>query len=500
VASSAHVLGWAPLVAESELALGSTLAIVFEHKRAQQALERAVIAALAGNDDRSLAEALLEQVKYSPASQVDQARAELARAKAVIDRLGDPTLEIRALVAESRLEGTADRMPRALEVATEAIAVAEERLGGDALETAEAHEHLAGLLSWAGRPIDAEPHARKALDGKRRLLGPKHSDLIQTLSIVGDIAATGGHPEDAVSALREARAVAEAAYGPDHVQVANALMLESGVLAQGGRLDDAIATIERARAIRRVRQASTDNLVVIDQIQYGWILLQAGRNERAAEELAAGVAILDASGELESELHARTVSALFSQLATAHARVGRRRESLAALDRVLRMPEGTNPATRSRRVDVLIDAASWHLTFGDPRVAIGYVREARRVAGEVDTKDEWWEVDIAKNLGRGYLAIDRPKHALAELEPTLKAVERDDPGARERSPSVKFSLARALDGAGGDRARAGALARQAFAERELAHVDPAEYPTKREIERWLARDPATGHRSASDEH
>ena len=485
VAAAATKLAWSPLVAEAELAYAQALARdSVETAAASVAFERALVAAVRANDDRALAEAMRGQVQLIPSPRLAaEAPTILARLEALTTRLGDDALTSRALITAAQIEQRLDHVPRAIELAKRAIALCEKRFGPLALQTAEAHESLSRILQRVGRTADAEPHARRALDGKRRALGSRHADLIPALTRMAAVADANGRREEAYELQHEATVIAEAAFGPEHEQVAIALLNESAQLAALRRFDEAIALADRMRRIRANLGAASEHWIVMDHLAYADLMLKTGRDDRAADELAAALAIAQRGG-IANDMYAGVVVATLANLAFAQERLGRHRESRATLDRMLRLPEGTTATTRTKRVDALIAASKWHLVHGEPRVALRWVDEAKRVAARAATTPERWAIDISTCRGRSYLALGRADAALAELE---RAMQRLSAPTRPYGPGVKFALARAIVESRGDRQRALALAREARAERDRYLTLASDYPAIAEIDDWLAK-------------
>jgi len=123
---------------------------------------------------------------------------------------------------------------------------------------------------------------------------------------------------------------------------------------------------------------------------------------------------------------------------------------------------------------------------------LGRYSEAREMAhralaaleGEVDEAGLFISFPLMA-LGTAHLDDGRPAEALPILERVVAIREAIAPGAA-LDGEAHFGLARAIDGSGGDRARARALAEKARQEYLSAPPLPATVRVLGQIEAWLA--------------
>ena len=80
--------------------------------------------------------------------------------------------------------------------------------------------NLGGLEHARGRYAEGEPHARRSVEIRERLLGPDHPDTAADVAALAALLDGQGKYDEAEQLYRRALAVFERAYGPEHYEVA----------------------------------------------------------------------------------------------------------------------------------------------------------------------------------------------------------------------------------------------------------------------------------------
>jgi class 3 adenylate cyclase/tetratricopeptide (TPR) repeat protein len=191
-------------VAQAARFLGDiALSIRGERAGAQRYLDRAIDAARALGDPRTLARTLLV-AGWSPywAGDLDGARAMFEEALEVArsSSIGDPWAEARALVTLGNVISEIGDEEETLALASRALAIAEAT--GDAFSIATARESVGNSLRRRGRFEEAEPHLDKAVASFREL-GARW-ELASALTSRGIARRLLHRLDDAIKDLKEA--------------------------------------------------------------------------------------------------------------------------------------------------------------------------------------------------------------------------------------------------------------------------------------------------------
>jgi tetratricopeptide (TPR) repeat protein len=192
---------------------------------------------------RSLADLLREQGAF------DRARAVVERALAIQEAALGPdhvevatTLTTIGALAHSRGDEAA-----ALAPLQRALAIAE-RASADELVVAALYDRIGEVESWRGAYDEAARALDRALDMRRRRLGPDHPDVGTTLLRQGTLAVLRGDSDAALERYRAALALL-AVLGPEHPSIGDAENGMGVALGQKGRWDEAAEHYRRAGAI-----------------------------------------------------------------------------------------------------------------------------------------------------------------------------------------------------------------------------------------------------------
>jgi tetratricopeptide (TPR) repeat protein len=325
-----------------------------------------------------------------------------------------------------------------------ALAVQEQALGPEHPDVAASLSNLA-LMHYVLRRFDeAKRLHERSLAIREQALGPEHPDVAASLiNLAAVYGATGAHDQSRVL-FERALAITEKALGPEHPQVATCLSSLAITYQSTGRFDEAKALYERALAIKEKVLGPEHPELATSLNGLAIIHYDAGRYEAARVLFERALAIKEkALGPEHSE-----VAGLLENVALAHHAVGRHDEAKALLERALVIKEKA-------------------LGPGHPDVGLALV-----------------------GLAKVAIAQHRPGDAVRLAQRALTL--REEQGVVvDRIAEARFTLARALwdapADAGGDRARARALAEQARdALHELGEGSAADLA---EAEAWLADHP-----------
>jgi tetratricopeptide (TPR) repeat protein len=204
------------------------------------------------------------------------------------NRANDPNATARRLSlldALSRESSHTGDIPAAERACREALAIRQNRPGGDHVEVARNLEALATLLSL-GRPgnPEAERLCRQAIDVQRKHLAADHPDLLDACSTLAAILMAQGQYDEAERQLRATLTLLRAAPAAHHARLSACLrQLSESVLRRGDPRSaeplarESLAVLQQERVQRPMRVAATQQIL-------GQILMQLG-NHHEAEQL-----------------------------------------------------------------------------------------------------------------------------------------------------------------------------------------------------------------------
>ncbi len=227
-------------------------------------------------------------------------------------------------------------------------------LGADPLLQAKLDMNLGGADRAARKLPEALAHYRSALSIYTKLYGDTHPETARALTSLGSVLITMGEIDDAIEALERARVSFERSLGREHPFVA--VVMGNLGTAQGEQKDyeGAIDTLTRALELRRRSDGPEHPGVAKTLFNLGNIQYRAGRYDDAIESLRTGQAILAKSDPPRQRLARYQFSIGAAQLAA-----GRMDEARASLDPLLELfPIARGPAGNyGRRLRYLLAIA-----------------------------------------------------------------------------------------------------------------------------------------------
>jgi tetratricopeptide (TPR) repeat protein len=142
------------------------------------------------------------------------------------------------------------RYERAESLLLKILALREESSGMDAAVASESRQ-LGEMYLLAGKPSEAEPRFRTAVERCRKVYGSDHFFVASSLLGLADAFAATGRADPAVDVLREALNIVQATYGAEHPQTAYYLDRLAAALDAASRRSEADTTRTNATAIRK---------------------------------------------------------------------------------------------------------------------------------------------------------------------------------------------------------------------------------------------------------
>ncbi|MEX1365424.1 MAG: serine/threonine-protein kinase [Nannocystaceae bacterium] len=318
VLGDAQALGYGPLEAEAQHALGRALETAGDPEQARAAYEASYWLAQAFGHDLLMAESatFLVGLLADDLSRVEDAKTWQRHAHAAVDRLGERGTDVAGALANH--EGMLALRQRDAATAIDrfqlALATVEERLDHDSRSYAALQENLAMALTMDGRHEEALARLRLLLEQREALLGPEHPELGGLLAKIGGLYYYLDQPREALAYHRRALAIRERSLGPEHWRVATTRHNLGLALVRDGRLDEAAQEQEAAVRITRAVQGREHDNVIALTLALADTQLQRGQLPRVHElldELEQTLRTITASRpELRLKLHGLRLRAL----------------------------------------------------------------------------------------------------------------------------------------------------------------------------------------------
>jgi tetratricopeptide (TPR) repeat protein/transcriptional regulator with XRE-family HTH domain len=132
-----------------------------------------------------------------------------------------------------------------------ALAIREQLLGSEHLDTAQSLRELASLYWLQGKQKQAEPLHQRALAIREQLLGSEHPDTAQSLNDLALLSSDQGKYEQAERFYQRALHIRERHLGPEHPKVAILLNNLANLYSDQGKYEQAERFHKRALHIRK---------------------------------------------------------------------------------------------------------------------------------------------------------------------------------------------------------------------------------------------------------
>jgi tetratricopeptide (TPR) repeat protein len=412
----AALIAYRPLQGEALLVAGRLADRLGDPKASESYLTRAVQAASAGSDDRTAAEAWIEQVGVVGLGlgRYDDALARVGHATAAIERMGGDELATAAL-DQTRAYNLVElgRYAEARQV-MDGVLATRRRLSSEA--DVSISLALSSIIDIRLGKFDAAHTASlEVLALREKAFGPHHPevgaalhDLAMAKYRLGDYAA-------AEHIFRRALEVTERALGPEHPRVAEVLSDFGLLLRTTARYAEAREVYARSIAIA---ERSADPTSVTSQLHnLGSVYVLEGKAAEAEATLQRALQILIAGKGAEHP----EVATFYASLSQAYVLTERWDDGLEAIRKAIAIHEKTLGPTH---VEVAFD----HSNLGELYLEAGRIPEAAQAyahaAALFEKLDEPRGHAIAlTNLGLVELRRKRPAEAIPYLE---KAIVLDE--------------------------------------------------------------------------
>ncbi len=410
----AHAIGYRPLEGEVLLQEGRIADSAGDYPRSKSAYGDAAVAAEAGRDDETAAQAECGLVwvvgerlgKYADAH-------ELARvAQAKIDRLD------RGELLQALLDG-----------------------------------HVATLFEEEGKYKDADARASRVLATREKVLGPDDYSVGEALGDLADIKVQLGAYDDGIGLYRRALKIMENTVGGAHPKTGSLHVNLGAALRSAGHLDEAVVEYKRALEIIERSLGRDHPMLATVDINFGAVLLEEGHEGDAEAQFKRALEIW--TKNLGPD-HPSTGTAWF-RLGNVALKEGRAAEAHADYQKTLDIWTAKLGAEHPS-VAVALDGRGDAL-FAEGKLAAA-LSDYRRAGAMLEKALGPNHPDLADSLigiGLCELATGATKRAVPPLQRALALREKDaEPLELARA---RFALARAL--VSSDKPRATVLASQA---------------------------------------
>jgi tetratricopeptide (TPR) repeat protein len=481
IREQAGALGWRPLIAEAELALGHVAAKAGEWEPAELALSTAVQLFAEVDDPIGVVQAAIQQITLAE----DTARypeghvwSKLATAQLAMLPGDHPLLVSDHHRALGNLHRQTRDITRARELAQEAMAIDMRTLGPEHPGIAAHLHNLAALEYDDGKYADGLALVLRGLSLREQALGANHPSVAHDLDALGTFHdATDAYPK-ALAAYARALAIRESTYGAEHALVGDTLDNLSTVYLKMGQLEKAREVAERGLRVREAVYGELHPSVATSLLNLANIFEASGQYEAARALHERGLTIKE---RVLGPEHPAVADSL-NDLSIVHRRLKAYDTARALLLRSLEIKEKVMSPDHPLIADTLVNLALTSLDLGDLTQA--YVYHTRALAIDEKTKgiDHPHVASSLVNLGMILLDQRKPAAALPLLERALHISESKQLSS-DRIAAAKFSLARALWDSDADRDRALRFAEQALA--EFGH-DESTRARRDEVMGWLA--------------
>ncbi|MEM9463678.1 MAG: tetratricopeptide repeat protein [Myxococcota bacterium] len=494
--SQAQNLGYDPLRAEAALREGKLLHRLGRYPKAVETIREAYFDASREGIDTIAAEAAVELVYVIGHLQAEPQKVEpwIRHATTRVERLGDPRLETsllhhigavhsaqgeyteaiaayrRALAASEQTLGSSDpslarllndlgrahrakfEYPLAMKAYRRALSIGEQSLGPQHPVTADALHNIGFIDHHQGRYEQAMAHYRRALAIRERVLEPPHPDTANSYYVIGHVHHDRFEYERALEAYQRAYSIWAQALGPTHPESVAGLDAVATAYQRLKRYDEALETLEQAVFIREhVLDPQHPHISNSLRIM-GWIYLEQARYPEAIRVLERALSLREHSVGRD---HPQTTEIL-GLLGKAHLLRGAYEQAQQAFSRARRI-RARDPDTRPESLaDSINDVADVHAALGHHAQAEKEYHQALALQRQSDRVDSEARAVPRIGLGRIRLAQGRLDRAIDHLEDAVTLLADEPPSLRRAE--ARFSLARALDRAGREPARARKLA------------------------------------------
>ncbi len=334
IVAQAEAIGYRPLEAKALYNAADAEALNGDSKAAERKFVEAALAADAGRDDLTAAQAwtqLVTLVGFEEA-RYDDGLVWARYAQARLERLGgDPRTEARLLIGIGAIYIEQGKPELALPAHERALALQEKALGPDSNEVSGTLLHL-GYDHFARGELDLALAAyQRSLDIRAKTVGTAHPTYATTLINIGNVAYRRRDYAQAAADYQRALAIQERALGPDHPALAATLNNLSNVYSDAKDFDRAAAALKRAIAIDGHTRGFDHPTMAMPIDNLGDVYIEQGKAELALAQYRQALAILTKADGAENPALALPLG----KIGEVYVRTGRPREAVPWLERAL---------------------------------------------------------------------------------------------------------------------------------------------------------------------
>ncbi|MCH9680242.1 MAG: serine/threonine-protein kinase [Deltaproteobacteria bacterium] len=428
----------APTRARIQLALAATQVHGRQPADAEQAFVRAIAEAERGHADRTRAEAMRALVKrIAETGRFAEAERLATLTDGIHARLAHPQVgsETRLHLIWGNLHWLRSNYDEGIEHFDSAIATS--RDDDDprvrALYT-EALIHRGSIALEAGRPADALPRLRLALQVTEAQLGGDHPDIAIILSNLGGAQVRLGDHAAAQVSLERALQIREQRMGEDHESLAPTLANLGGIATTAGKPAEGLAHLERAVRLmeKRLGRDDAELAVPLHNMALAHLRLDAPQKALALVRRAVELRINGLGPE-----HAKTIGSVY-QLAYAEQQAGNLEAAEREYRRHLQLIRTHRPDDERSQLLSLIGISDIALTLGRPGQARDVLEQAVPVLGDGPAHTQF-QVAVNFNMAKALDELGRPRQAQERARTALEHSKH--PAARETSrPKIEAWL------------------------------------------------------------
>jgi tetratricopeptide (TPR) repeat protein len=374
VVARAKGIGYRPLEAESQFALGVARVAQGDYVHAAEAYQAAAFAAEAGGMDGLAGRACARAAVTSAATgKLSDANALLQRVAALAERRGaaDKRLHAEADVARGNVAGFAGDDAQSLHYLEAGVRDYVDLLGPDHLETLIARVNLGAFYDELADAPHAIEQDTAAIAGYERVLGADHPRLTLVSANLALVRMRIGQLSDAEQVLDRALRLSRA-YGPTSRRTASVVSTMSRLRLLQGRVDDAVTLAQQAATAFAASSGDKSDDYAGALGREGAALLARGDAAGAFDRLGRDVALREAASADNPAIAEDLTILVEAELA-----LGRTKEALVHAERGLvlaaKRPRYPGELARTR----FAAARALVATHGDRTRALELAHQAR---------------------------------------------------------------------------------------------------------------------------
>lgn len=332
-----------------------------------------------------------------------------------------------ALLAEA--ERLSDEMPalyrsgrfnEALANARRALAIREQILGPEHLDTADSLNYLGVVLWELGKPAEARPLLERALAIRREKLEPDHPNLAESLGNLGAVLLALGEIQNATPLLEQAAQRWAQAFGCAHPETLRSLTNLAFAIQAGGDLEKAKSLLEQVLALRQATrgEADVETLSILNNL--GGLHLELGQLAEARSYFERTLRLSETALGPE---HPRTIQVL-ENLGGVFNETGELHEAKRHFERALAILMKIRPPEHPEIAKGLSNVGGTLLKMGDGEGARLYYERALAISEKVYGPRHPATAQSLNNLALALMRLDDWAGAKSLLERALDIDEQ----------------------------------------------------------------------------